>query len=222
MPPCLHLHWPWPARAPSNWLAGWPAGRGSHAHQLLAASTGRPAKAICKLHSSQIYIYLQMQIRFACQWRAVFVRFLGSSPYLFFFFFPPLKWITSSGMVSDSFCGGDKSASLWVVFVWPGSVWGYLWAHRWSGQTLRWSRLALHPNLGSLSMLVSKDFSPSIYGAWENNCLVIVCMDGDLLIFVRTCAYCTWPHLMNCWNACLQDHSSTKLHLLYRKCKPLI
>ncbi|CAL5040240.1 unnamed protein product [Urochloa decumbens] len=21
MPPCMHLHWPWPARAPSNWLA---------------------------------------------------------------------------------------------------------------------------------------------------------------------------------------------------------
>ncbi|KAG2608200.1 hypothetical protein PVAP13_4NG284952 [Panicum virgatum] len=94
MPPCLHLHWPWPARAPSNWLAGWPAGRGSHAHQLLAASTGRPAKAICKLHSSQIYIYLQMQIRFACQWRAVFVRFLGSSPYLFFF----LSFLLSSGL----------------------------------------------------------------------------------------------------------------------------
>ena len=36
------------------------------------------------------------------------MRFLGSSLYLFFFSFPPLKWITSSGMVSDSFCGGTQ------------------------------------------------------------------------------------------------------------------
>ncbi|CAN6162900.1 unnamed protein product [Urochloa humidicola] len=28
MLPCMHLHWPWPARAPSNWLAG--CGYGPH------------------------------------------------------------------------------------------------------------------------------------------------------------------------------------------------
>ncbi|CAL4966663.1 unnamed protein product [Urochloa decumbens] len=65
MPPCMHLHWPWPARAPSNWLAAC-GSHGPHPRMqstlLLAASTGRPRDAICKLHSGQIYIYLQMQI----------------------------------------------------------------------------------------------------------------------------------------------------------------
>ncbi|XP_025812214.1 uncharacterized protein LOC112889679 [Panicum hallii] len=38
MPPCLHLHWPWPASTSTIKLAGWLAGRGSHAHTLIHPS----------------------------------------------------------------------------------------------------------------------------------------------------------------------------------------